>query len=196
MSQATPQRTVPRRKINAAVLLIVAAVFVTIPLLIFLGLFLWLNQSAFDRIEDIPVKELAEIRLELKNLPRGADNRPDPLDEETLPPDQNTIYQNDPDIWPTLLDKSDFEPFLAVLANADPVTADQWPAKAYLGKLQIRYQDGRSGTVLLYWATEVPGDSTSPARVYMMIGGQRYRACRLKELRTVAEAVASRGKRI
>ncbi len=195
MSQISPPTT-PRKKINAAVLLIVASVFITVPLLIFMGLFFWLNQSAFDRIEDIPVKELAEVRLELKNLPRGPQNRPDPLGEETLAPEENTIYQADPDIRPTLLDKRDFEPFLSVLLNSEPLTLEQWPAKAYLGKLQIRYNDGRGGTVILYWANDQPGIAGSPARVFMMIGGQRYRTCTLKELRTVAEAVAARGRKL
>jgi hypothetical protein len=193
----TTQPAKPTKKINAAVLLILAAVFITIPICLFALLFMWLSQSSFQSIEELNADELAEIRIELKNLPRGPQNRPDPTTEEKLRPDENTPFHTDPDIDPTQLTRPDFEVFLNTLRNAERV--QQKPPSPYLGKVEVRYKDGRRGTILLYWS-EDSQTPNAPAIVWMRIGtgfrGADYKACTLKELRTVAQACAERGEKV
>ena len=90
--------------------------------------------------------------------------------------------------------RPDFDAVLAPLRNAETVTeADEWPAAAYLGEIRLRYADGRRGTIYLKQALDNPRDVSSPMRVFMVIGKNRYRACTLKELRTVARPCAERG---
>jgi len=184
----------PRRKVNAAVLLITAAVFVTVPLLVFLALFLWLTQPSFVSVDEIKVEELEDVRIELKNLPRGVQNRPSPKKGEANDDSENTPDKTDPDIPKTNLIRPDFDALLGTLRDAQPVEAKDWPAGAYLGKIEIRYKDGRGGTIMLRWALDKPGVPSSPAWVWMQIGPQRFKACRLKELREVAEMCAARGR--
>lgn len=188
-----PQPAAPaRKKINVAVLLVVAAAFITVPLLVFLAFMLWMDQSAFGTVDDVKTSELEGVRVQLLNLPRGRQNRPDTIKEDG-PPADNTPTQFDADIGPVDLTRPDFDLILAPLRNATPLEPKDWPASPLLGEIRVRYKDGRRGTIYLYWAYDRPGDDTSPARVYMKVGGNRYRACSLKDLRTVAEAAASRG---
>jgi hypothetical protein len=181
------------KKINVAVLLILAAVFVTVPLLIFAGLFLWLEQSSFASVDEIKPAELDGVRVQMLNLVRGPQNRPDPAADESLSPDENTPAYHDPDIGPVNLIRPDFEVMLQPLRDAQPADPKDWPATAFLGELRVRYKDGRRGTIYLRQARDNPRDPDSPMRVYMVIGPNKYKACSLRELRTFAEACAGRG---
>jgi hypothetical protein len=192
-----PTPTLPaHRKVNTAVLLITAAVFVTVPLLAFAALYLWLNQTSFASVDEVKPAELESVQLQLLNLPRGPQNRPDPAPGERLADEENTVAQADQDIGPVKLSRPDFEVILQPLLNAQPLEASQWPACPFLGEIKVRFKDGRPGTIRLYWAPERPGDADSPARVYMKVGSNRYRACPLKELRTFAQACADRGTKV
>lgn len=188
-----PPPSPPAKRVNVAVLLILAAVFVSVPLLAFLAILMWLNQTSFASVDEIDPGELATMQVQLLNLPRGPQNRPDPPEGETLPADENTRAYSDPDIGPVELTRPDFAVMLQPLRDAEPIESNEWPASPFLGEIKVRFKDGRPGTIRLYWASERPGDSNSPARVYMKIGSNKYRACSLKELRTFAEACAGRG---
>jgi len=180
--------SVPPRKVNAAVLLILATVLITLPILLFLGVFLWLNQNAFTAVDEIVPAELDSVRIELKNLASRTVDRPDHTTN-----DANTLDRTDPDVTPTYMMRPDFVNVLAPLREATEIELMQWPASAYLGKYEVKYKDGRGGTIMLYWATVTHGAQDSPAEVWMKIGPKRYRACSLKELRTVVEECATRG---
>lgn len=195
--QPKPTPTPPApRKVNVAVLFIVAGVFITVPLLVFAALYLWLNQTSFASVDEVKPAELESVQLQLLNLPRGPQNRPDPAPGEKLPDDENTVAQADQDIGPVKLIRPDFEVILQPLLNAQPLEPSQWPACPFLGEIKVRFKDGRPGTIRLYWAPERAGDPDSPARVYMKVGSNRYRACSLKELRTFAQACAERGTKV
>jgi len=177
------------KKLNVAVLLILAAVLVTVPLLVFLGVFLWLDQTSFTSVDELKVEELDTIRIELKNLASRSMDRPD----SDVVDKTNTLDRTDPDIRPVYITRPDFNNILAPLREAKEIDPMQWPASAYLGKYEIKYKDGRGGTIMLYWNTEVHGNADSPGVVWMKIGANRYQACKLKELRTIAEDCAKRG---
>jgi hypothetical protein len=100
------------KKINVAVLLILAAVFVTVPLLVFAAIFLWLEQSSFASVDEIKPAELEGVRVQMLNLVRGPQNRPDPAPGENLSPDENTPGMHDPDIGPVNLIRPDFDVIL------------------------------------------------------------------------------------
>lgn len=190
----TPPAAPAPKKVNVAVMLILTAVFVTVPLLVFAAFYLWLNQTSFASVDEVNPAELEGVRVQLLNLPRGPQNRPDVVaGAEWVRADENNSAHADPDIGPVDLIRPDFDLILAPLRNATPLEASQWPACPFLGEIKVRYTDGRKGTVRLYWALDRPGDPDSPARVYMTVGPNKYRACPLKELRTAAEAAASRG---
>ena len=178
----------PKKKINVAVLLIVAAVLVTVPLLVAVGVILWLDQSSFTSVDELKTEELDTIRIELKNLASRNIDRPDTTEEKT-----ESIDRTDPDIRSVYIIRPDFNNILAPLREATPIDPKQWPASAYLGKYEIKYKDGRGGTIMLYWNTEVHGNQNSPGMVWMKIGSNRFQACKLKALRTVAEECAKRG---
>ena len=116
------------------------------PVCTFALFYFWLTQSAFNSVEELKADELEEIRIDIKNLPRGPQNRPDPLEGEMLSPEENTTFHTDPDIPPTKLIRPDFDSFLGVLRGAESI--EPMPASAYLGKIEIRYKDGRR-TLLL-----------------------------------------------
>ena len=181
------------KKVNVAVLLILAAIFVTVPLLVFAALFLWLNQTSFASVEELKPNELEGIRLQMLNLVRGPQNRPEPSPDESLGADENTPNQHDPDIGPVNLIRPDFDVILQPLRNAEPIDNSAYPATSYLGELRIRYKDGRRGTIYLRQALENPRNPDSPMRVYMVIGTNKYKACTLRELRTFAQACGDRG---
>src|SRR5262245_49334170 len=102
--QPKPTPTPPApKKVNVAVLLIVAGVFITVPLLVFAALYLWLNQTSFASVDEVKPAELESVQLQLLNLPRGPQNRPDPTPGEKLPDDENTVAQADQDIGPVKL---------------------------------------------------------------------------------------------
>jgi hypothetical protein len=180
--------TQPKKKINVAVLLIVASVMITVPLLVALGVILWLDQTSFTSVDELKVQDLDTIRIELKNLASRSIDRPDTSEDKT-----NTMDRTDADIRPVYMTRPDFNNILAPLREATPIDPKEWPASAYLGKYEIKYKDGRGGTIMLYWNTEIHGNADSPGVVWMKIGGNRYQACKLKELRTVAEECAKRG---
>jgi hypothetical protein len=179
--------------VNVAVLLIVAAIFISVPLLVFAAFMLWMEQSAFAAVDEVKASELEGVRVQLLNLPRGPQNRPDVVAGQDTSGLENTAVQFDQDIGPVDLTRPDFDLILAPLLNATQIDPNAWPAVPLLGEIRVRYKDGRRGTIYLYWAYDRPGDDTSPARVYMKVGSNRFRACSLKDLRTVAEAAASRG---
>ncbi len=181
--------TQPKKKINVAVLIIMAAVLITVPLLVALGVILWLNQTSFTSVDELKVEELDTIRIELKNLASREIDRPD----SDVVDKTNTLDRTDPDIRPVYITRPDFNNILAPLREAKKIDPMQWPASAYLGKYEIKYKDGRGGTIMLYWNTEVHGNADSPGVVWMKIGANRYQACMLKELRTIAEDCAKRG---
>lgn len=187
-----PAQPAPSKKLNVAVLLIVASVFVTVPVCLFALLYFWLTQSAFNSVDELKADDLDEIKIQMLNLPRGPQNRPDPVTEEKIKPDENTRFHTDPDIEPTRLMRPDFDVFLNALKNAEPV--DRRPPAPYLGKVEIRYKDGRRGTVMLYWAVDGPRPD-APAHVWLRINSNNFKACTLKELRTVAQACAERGEK-
>ncbi len=181
------------KKINVAVLLILAAVFVTVPLLVFAALFLWLEQSSFASVDEIKPAELDGVRLQMLNLVRGPQNRPDPAADENLSADENTPAQHDPDIGPVNLIRPDFDVILQPLRKAEPADPKAWPATSFLGEIRVRYKDGRRGTIYLRQALDNPRNPDSPMRVYMVIGPNKYKACSLRELRTFAQACGERG---
>ncbi len=181
------------KKINVAVLLILAAVFVTVPLLVFAAMFLWLEQSSFASVDELKPAELEGVRLQMLNLVRGPQNRPDPLPGETLSADENTPAQHDPDIGPVNLIRPDFDVIFQPLRDAQPADPKDWPATSFLGEIRVRYKDGRRGTIYLRQALDNPRNPDSPMRVYMVIGPSKYKACSLRELRTFAQACAERG---
>lgn len=185
-----------KKKINVAVLLITAAVFVTVPLLIFAAFFLWLERTSFASVDELKPAELESVQLRLINLVRGPQNRPDPGPDENLPPDENTPAQHDPDIDQTNLIRPDFEVIFQPLLNAEPIEHSQWPASMLLGEIRVRYKDGRPGTIRLYSAPDDPRVENSPLRVYMKVASNWYRACSLKEFRTFAQACAERGTKV
>ena len=113
---------------------------------------------------------------------------------EPLSPEENTTFHTDPDIPPTKLMRPDFDSFLGVLRGADPI--EPMPASAYLGKIEIRYKDGRRGTIYLRWAVLDKSQKDAPAVVLMKINSSKYKAGTLKELRTAAEACAGRGEKM
>jgi hypothetical protein len=194
LSPATPPSPAPPpKKLNLAVLLILASVFVTVPVCLFALVFFWLTQSAFSSVDELKADELDEIEIRLVNLPRGPQNRPDPLGDDKLRADENTKFHTDPDLDPTRLMRPDFDVFLNTLRGATPV--DRKPPSPYLGKVEVRYKDGRRGTVMLYWATDDLRPD-APAVVWTRINSNYYRACSLKELRTVAQACAERGEKV
>jgi hypothetical protein len=92
--------------------------------------------------------------------------------------------------------RPDFDPLLNALRGAEAV--DQKPPSPYLGKVEIRYKDGRRGTVMLYWSEGDRADN--PAVVWLRINSGFkplfYRAGTLKDLRTVAQACADRGEKV
>lgn len=183
------------KKINPAVLIIVSAIFVTVPLCLFALVYFWLTQSAFNSVNELKAEELDEIKIQMLNLRRGPQNRPDPLGEETLRADENTPNYTDPDIDPTTLIRPDFDAFLGTLRGAEKVDRSAVPATAYLGKIEVRYKDGRRGTILLRQSDEGPvGNPT--IRVWLNINSNWYQTVTLKELRTVAEACAARGTKV
>jgi len=181
------------KKINVAVLLILAAVFITVPLLVFLAFMMWLEQTAFASVDELKPAELESVRVQMLNLVRGPQNRPDPPLSPDYPPDENTPNQRDPDIDPTNLIRPDFDVIFQPLLNAEKIEHDKWPSAAFLGEIRVRYKDGRLGTIRLYQAPDNPRVEDSPLRVYMRIGSSWYKACSLKELRTYAQACAERG---
>ena len=174
-----PPAAAPPKKLNVAVLLIVASVFVTVPVLLFALVYMWLTQSAFNSVDELKADELDEIRVEMKNLPRGPQNRPDPIGDEKLRADENTPFHTDPDIDPTKLMRPDFDVLLTTLRTAEPV--EQKPPSPYLGKVEVRYKDGRRGTIMLYWAAEDTRKADSPAVVWLRINGHYFKGCTLKE---------------
>jgi len=181
------------KKVNVAVLLILAAIFVTVPLLVFAALYMWLNQTSFASVDELNATELDVIELEMRNLVRGPQNRPEPSPDERLAADENTPNQHDDDIRPVKLIRTDFDVILQPLRNADPIETSAMPATYYLGELRIRYKDGRRGTIYLRQALDNPRNPDSPMRVYMVIGPNKYKACTLRELRTFARACGDRG---
>lgn len=181
------------KKINVAVLLILAAVFITVPLLVFAAFFLWLEQTSFASVDELKSAELESVQVRMYNLVRGPQNRPDPLPDEKLSADENTSSQHDPDIDPTNLIRPDFDVIFQPLLNAEKIEHDQWPSAVFLGEIRVRYKDGRLGTIKLYRAPDNQRVEDSPLRVYMKIGANWYKACLLKELRTYAQACAERG---
>jgi hypothetical protein len=183
------------KKINLAVLLIVAAVFITTPVCIFALGYLWLTQSSFNSVNEIKADEVDEIKIQMLNLRRGPQNRPDPIADENLKPEENTPYFTDPDIDPTLLVRPDFDAFLGSLRGAEKVERKDVPAVAFLGEVKIRYKDGRRGTIYLKQSDDRPGPHAT-AMVWMNINSNWYRAGTLKELRTVAQACADRGQKV
>lgn len=188
-----PTPTAPK-KMNVAVLLIVASVFITVPVLVFAFVYLWLTASAFNTVEEVKADELDEVRIEMKNLPRGSQNRPDPLGDDKVRPDENTPFHTDPDIDPTRLMRPDFDVLLGTLRGAEPAEAK--PPSPYLGKVEVRYKDGRRGTIMMYWAVEDDRKRDAPAVVWLRINGRYFKAGTLKELRTVAQACAERGEKV
>lgn len=189
---AQPSPPAPK-KINAAVLLILASVFITIPLLVFAAFFLWMEQSAFASVDELKPAELESVRVQMLNLVRGPQNRPDPPVSPEVSADENTRNQRDPDIDPTNLIRPDFDVIFQPLLNAEKIDHDKWPSAAFLGEIRVRYKDGRFGTIRLYQAPDNPRVEDSPMRVYMKIGPSWYRACSVKELRTYAQSCAERG---
>lgn len=182
----------PPKKLNVAVLLILAAVFITVPVCLFALMYFWLTQSAFNSVDELKADDLQEIEIRLVNLPRGPHNRPDPSPDERIKADENTRFHTDPDVDPTLLTRPDFDVFLNALRGAEKV--DRKPPSPYLGKVEIRYKDGRRGTVMLYWASE-DNRPDAPAVVWLRINSHYYKGGTLKDLRTVAQACAERGTR-
>src|SRR3954471_9837847 len=77
------------KKINVAVLLILATVFITTPLLVFAAFYFWLEQTSFASVDELKPAELESVQVRMYNLVRGPQNRPDPLPVESLPPDEN-----------------------------------------------------------------------------------------------------------
>lgn len=183
------------KKINLAVLLIVAAVFITTPVCIFALGYLWLTQSSFNSVNEIKADEVDEIKIQMLNLRRGPQNRPDPIADENLKPEENTPYFTDPDIEPTTLVRPDFDAFLGSLRGAEKVDRTQVPAVAFLGKIEVRYKDGRRGTILLKQSDDHPGPDAT-VLVWMNINSNWYKAGTLKDLRTVAQACADRGQKV
>lgn len=181
------------KKINVAVLFILAAFFITVPLLVFAALFLWLEQTSFASVDEIKTAELESVRVQMLNLVRGPQNRPDPLPGESVSPDENTPAQHDPDIGPVNLIRPDFDIIFQPLRDAEPVEASKMPSTSFLGEIRVRYTDGRRGTIYLRQALDDPRNPDSPMRVYMVIGPNRYKACTLRELRTFAQACGDRG---
>jgi hypothetical protein len=182
----------PPKKLNLAVLLILAAVFVTVPVCLFALVYFWLTQSAFNSIDELKADDLQEIEIRLVNLPRGPQNRPDPSPDERLKAGENTRVHADPDVDPTLLTRPDFDVFLSALRGAEKVERTEVPAVAYLGKVEVRYKDGRRGTVLLKQSDTGPANNPT-VMVWMNINSHWYRGGTLKELRAVAQPCAERG---
>ena len=139
-------------------------------------------------------RRIAALRASA-DVQRTIDDLADKSTEGTLSTEEKaeSIDRTDPDIRPVYITRPDFNNILAPLREATPIDPQQWPASAYLGKYEIKYKDGRGGTIMLYWNTEVHGNADSPGVVWMKIGSNRYQACKLKELRTVAEECAKRG---
>jgi hypothetical protein len=195
-SESLPAPAQPQpKKINLAVLLIVASVFITVPVCIFALGYLWLTQSSFNSVNEIKADEVDEIKVQMLNLRRGPQNRPDPITDEKLRSDENTPYHTDPDIDPTLLIRPDFDAFLGSLRGAEQVDRKDVPAVAYLGKIEVRFKDGRRGTILLKQSDDYPGPHAT-VQVWMNINSNWYRAGTLKDLRTVAQACADRGQKV
>jgi hypothetical protein len=184
----------PAPKVNVAVMLILASVFITLPVCLFALIFFWLNQSSFNSVNEIRAEELSEIKIQMLNLRRGPQNRPDPIGEDTIKPDENTPSYTDPDIDPTKLLRTDFDPFLGSLRGAERVERNEVPATAYLGKIEVRYKDGRRGTILLKQADDRPGRDAT-IQVWMNINSSWFKAGSLKDFRTVAQACADRGEK-
>lgn len=188
--QPSPPALPSRKKINPAVLLVVAAVIVTLPLLAFAGIFLLVNRTSFDSVDELDAKQLESVRVQLLNLPRGAQNRPDT--DAAVRPDEDTRRHADPDVGPANLTREDFGPMLQPLRNAERLDPADWPAAVFTGEIRVRYTDGRGGTVRLYRYPEKVSDPNSPEVVYFKVNSNLYRGGTLKELRTTAEACAGR----
>jgi hypothetical protein len=179
-----------------AVLLILAAVFVTVPLLVAAAMILWLQRTSFASVDELKAEELETVQIQMRNLVRGPQNRPEPPILPAVKPDENTSSHHDDDIPQTDLFKGDFDAILAPLREAELIEHNQWPACAMLGEIRVRYKDGRPGTIRLYQTPDDPRREDSPQRVYMKIGSSWYRACLLKQLREVAHTVADRGTKV
>lgn len=191
------------KKVNAAVLFISAAVIVTVPLLAFLAIYMWLNQTWFSSIDEVEPAKLESVQVRMLNLIRGPQNRPGPPLLPDVPPEENNPTMQDPDIDPVNLVRPDFEVIFLPLRGATLIEHSQWPAAVFLGEIRVRDKEGRPGTIRLYRAAdELPKGQKLPddpkldprvQRVYMRIGSSWYRACTLKELRECAHASAERG---
>ena len=160
-----------RYRVSAKWLIIAICLTLLVPafiILMVLGFFPWLGEQAFGSAEEIDPSQVAVLRVQLLNHPKGLD-----------------------DVGPTEMHPDDFPKLLAAISGAEKV--DKLPAATWLGEYRVRFKDDRRGTIRLYWQKQNASIPNSPAIVWMKIGGNYYRGGDVLALFEVARDCAARG---
>lgn len=165
-SEPLPQ---PRRhKVNTKWLIGLSALTLLVPVFMLFVVFPWLEEPAFQSVDEINPADVEVLRVQLLNHPQGKD-----------------------DVGPVDMNSDDFPVLLAALSRAEKV--DKIPSSPLLGEYRVRLKDSRRGTIRLYWQKENPNLPDS-AVIWMKIGSNKYRAGNVLELYKLAGECAPRGK--
>ena len=157
-----------RYKVSAKWLIGLSALTLLVPVLMIFVIFPWLEEQAFQSVEEIDPAEVEVLRVQLLNHP-----------------------QDQPDVGPVNMNPDDFPKLFKAIAGAEKVI--EIPAATWLGEYRVRFKDGRRGTIRLYWQRQNPSNSNSVPVIWMKIGSQKYRGGEVLELFKIAAECAPRG---
>ena len=164
-----PQLQPKRYRVSAKWLFGLTALTLLVPVLMVFVIFPWLGEQAFGSVEEIDPAQVAVLRVQLLNHPKGFE-----------------------DVGPVEMNTADFPKLLAAISGAEKV--DSLPAATWLGEFRVRFKDDRRGTIRLYWQKQNASVPNSPAIIWMKVGGNYYRGGDVLELFELARECATRGK--
>lgn len=157
-----------RHKVNTKWLIGLSMLTLLVPVFMLFVVFPWLEEPAFQSVDEINPADVEVLRVQLFNHPQGKD-----------------------DVGPVEMSSDDFPILLAALSRAEKV--DKIPPKTLFGEYRVRFKDSRRGTIRLYWQKANPNQADS-AVIWIVIGRNKYRAGGVLELYKLAGECATRGK--